>query len=972
MNNLEKSLKNYLENAGKLLNLLKKTFNKFRVLQVKNKIYKILLTVIKKKFLLKDITVDEKGFYLQVDPIGFHRTSYNDVLLILIQKSNTKKHLHFETIRRQSDGTTFEFFIPINFLSDRGQLEQEWSVFVKINSKSKFRLTRRKLIVSPTLKQKLVTQRGYSNGYIFIPKTNCSNTLIVSKEKFTIDKLSHFINNVKHIEFKEDHLLVSGDVHFEFINDLSPDNVKLLIQKRQSEKNFSVDLQWLNYRQWKATVPYYSLSAQNGVLDFYLLIKKNNTSYKVRVKHIEPLNLNDIKKFIKHDVKGTISFSPYRTIKYNFSLLSRTETINLLDLKLKENKNSVVINGNIKGDFKFEQNSLIVFKERDGIEKIGANLSCEKVGNAYKFEAIVDRKKLYKLREKTFDVFIKHPYLNEELLLRLKTKDKTLKTTTLKEILTSENQIFHFYFYSTINNRLSFKIGKPTLIRSLDKAYFKKTHLFIDGFAYLIRKNLKDCIDSQLVSVVIRNRETEKEIEYHLENYKFKHMIHLEDLKGLLRTPKDILDIYIKVKDGEYINERKLGFDKYSYRKDEYLSKTTTSLDKRIIEWFLTLTPRGNIKIEVFQHKKQHILLREKINKEFRQTKDVWIVGERPDTAQDTGYYFFKYMRENHPDQEVYYAIEPGSKDLKNLEPLGNILLIGSEEHVQKCLKANAFFCSHDIDYILPFKSTEMRSYREGLKVFLQHGVLGRKNVEYHKKFYKYPFNIFCVSSIYEKEMVVKKFGYDEKEVFVTGLSRFDNLLDNNFPENRILLIPTWREWLNTKEKFYESEYFARYYSLLTNYKLHDILEKNDLILDFYPHYRMQHFIKDLSLKINERINLVQLGERKVQDLLKSSKLMITDYSSVSFDFNYQGKPVIFYHFDFRQFFSKGILREKDETFIGDIVNNEEQLIRAIEYYINNNFKEKDIYKDKKYLILSYIDQKNCKRIYQISKNYNK
>ncbi|WP_252315088.1 hypothetical protein [Sinobaca sp. H24] len=75
--------------------------------------------------------------------------------------------------------------------------------------------------------------------------------------------------------------------------------------------------------------------------------------------------------------------------------------------------------------------------------------------------------------------------------------------------------------------------------------------------------------------------------------------------------------------------------------------------------------------------------------------------------------------------------------------------------------------------------------------------------MEYDKKYYHYPFDIFCVSSEMEKQMVVEKMGYSPGEVKVTGLSRFDELLENPAPKRKILLMPTWRNGFIMKKHFW-------------------------------------------------------------------------------------------------------------------------------------------------------------------------
>jgi hypothetical protein len=475
----------------------------------------------------------------------------------------------------------------------------------------------------------------------------------------------------------------------------------------------------------------------------------------------------------------------------------------------------------------------------------------------------------------------------------------------------------------------------------------------------------------QKLMLVFRNRNTLESLEWILNETSFEICVPLNKLLLLINDFKETIDIYIKIIDGHYTQERKLGFNEFTYIKDDYLSSTRLVENETTIQMYLTISPFGNIKLETAKLNQECIEIIDHQANYFNPKQQVWIVGERPNTAQDTGFHFFKYMRENFPEMNVYYAIEPGSLDVENLKPLGNVLHIGSKEHVEMSIRATAFFSSHDIDYILPIKAKDIHQYPNVLKVFLQHGVMGRKSAQYHKKYYHFPYNIFCVSSSKEKELIIDTFGYTENEVKVTGLSRFDNLHGKSTAEeNRILLIPTWRIWINSQEQLMESEYFNRYLSLLRNPKLHSILEKYDLYLDFYPHYRMQLLIKDLDIAIHPRINMVKLGLETVQNLLIKSKLMVTDFSSVSFDFNYMKKPVIFYHFDFRHFFSRGLLRPMEETFLGDIVHDEEQLIERMEAYILNGFKEKAWVSIERHQVLDHIDKNNCKRIYKEAMDY--
>ncbi|PAK35684.1 CDP-glycerol glycerophosphotransferase family protein [Bacillus safensis] len=538
---------------------------------------------------------------------------------------------------------------------------------------------------------------------------------------------------------------------------------------------------------------------------------------------------------------------------------------------------------------------------------------------------------------------------------------------------------FEVGLHRNANQNLSFTVRKARTVRNLYQV--KKSrghHLKIEGAAILrglemphpntVKRTLvlKERTSLQEISVPVQNKK-DLTFAYHYKRDKkdytycgFKVML---DTTTLPET-KGVWDFFIRFDTDQFTFDRRLGFVKYTYKKDKYLSiiKYTGHDDNKIFN-FSSTTPKGNLKLEVLPFKST--ISEDQISEN---RKEIWIIGERPDTAQDTGYHFFKYCREKHPDKEVYYAIEEGSKDIRNIEHLGNVLTIGSAEHIEKTLQATHFIGSHDLEYFLPFKIPQYQHTKKAKRIFLQHGVMGRKSAEYHRFFYQYPFHIVCVSSVYEKNMMMDHFGYKESEVKVTGLSRFDHLANSKTTDHNgdreILIMPTWREWLNTEETFLKSDYYEKYISILKDEKLHQELKKHRVKLLFYPHYRMQPYISYFNKYKSDVVSILELGEVNVQELLMRASLLITDYSSVSFDVSFMKKPVIYYHFDFEEFFNKGILRSKEETFLGEIVEDQTSLVSEIIHTIHNGFQEKEFVEERRDLILTYTDNKNCERIF--------
>ena len=232
-------------------------------------------------------------------------------------------------------------------------------------------------------------------------------------------------------------------------------------------------------------------------------------------------------------------------------------------------------------------------------------------------------------------------------------------------------------------------------------------------------------------------------------------------------------------------------------------------------------------------------------------------------------------MRENHPKKNVYYVIEKESPERRNVEPLGNVIYFKSKEHIWYSLIATKIISSHHPDYLYPIRTNKFKKAVKATKVFLQHGVMGTKNMvaNYGKNAPSFDTDLFLVSSDFEKEMIINDFGYNSNEVFVTGLSRFDRLFVDDVPQkNQILIIPTWRDWISNDENFLTSEYYERYKELVHHPDLHSFAQSRNMEIIFCLHPNMQKFTSYFS---EAPVTLINQGDVDVQKLLKESKLMI-------------------------------------------------------------------------------------------------
>lgn len=566
------------------------------------------------------------------------------------------------------------------------------------------------------------------------------------------------------------------------------------------------------------------------------------------------------------------------------------------------------------------------------------------------------------------------------------------KDTFTESLKSVEVQGDVYTLFKTNKGNISLAVNYPLEARAttqINTLKSKKNHLKIVGKIFtrtfelkssqLILKGRESSTEAKIdVQINLLEKETQK--KFGLNRYKFKANLDLNHIFNHYGLNEDIYDVYLELHHNHLDDciRVRLGNPRFKAKFNvksafaQKINKTLAINPYYTIRFFNLSFQIETFDTETYKYMKKLMRWYWLIRLIYR-PKDIWLVGERPYKAQDTGYHFFKYMRENHPNKNVYYVIEEDSPELKNIEGYGNILHFKSKKHILYVLVATRIIGSHHADYLYPLRTDEFKRKVKATKVFLQHGVIGTKNTVhfYGKTSTSFDTDLFLVSSDFEKNIIVKDFGYEPKEVQVTGLSRFDSLFKPDIaPKRQLLIIPTWREWLVSEDRFIESEYFSRYRSLINNKTLHDLAEKYNFKIIFCLHPNMQVFTPYFQ---DSPIKVVSQGEIDVQHLIKESAMMLTDYSSVAFDFSFLNKPVLYYQFDRARFIGKkGSHLDLDEDLPGDITFEETEVLTHIENYAENNFKMKLEHKQKATKFLKYKDTQASQRIYHAVKKAKK
>lgn len=397
-----------------------------------------------------------------------------------------------------------------------------------------------------------------------------------------------------------------------------------------------------------------------------------------------------------------------------------------------------------------------------------------------------------------------------------------------------------------------------------------------------------------------------------------------------------------------------------------------------------------DFKEELFRHKgiagKKAVLIRSfaRFLREHKK-KPVWLISDRVNRADDNGEAFFKYVNREHAHEILsFFLISRESPDYKRLKEYGKVVPLYSYRHKILALTAD-WSISSQVDEVFrhPF-----RGYRycyadilsSGRFAFLQHGITTPdKDVSTFLKKSAKQINGFVVSTKSEYELITNgSCHYDEDEVWLTGLPRFDYLEDKN--EKIITVMPTWRSNLairqdhdtgiwSLREDFQSSEYVTFYRNLMQHPGLREAAKKLGYKIQFKIH---PSYPQDGSIFGFDADTAVVPSDVSYRDIYASSSLIVSDYSSSIFDFLYLRKPIIYCQFDINTFYKAHIYKEGHADFeregFGEVLYSLDETVAKIIEYMENGCELKPLYRERIDKFFAFNDRDNCKRVYEAIK----
>lgn len=367
-----------------------------------------------------------------------------------------------------------------------------------------------------------------------------------------------------------------------------------------------------------------------------------------------------------------------------------------------------------------------------------------------------------------------------------------------------------------------------------------------------------------------------------------------------------------------------------------------------------------------------------------RRHPNIWVVSELPNNARDNGYWFFRYLRTTHPEVDAYYPIHKDSSDYQFVQPWGNVVEFGSIRHYALFWAASTYltttkqhgFPHERIGILFVLNNLARFNY-----VFLNHGVARGYSSIVDGRTTNYDM-IVAISQAEKQAMVA--YNYQTPNIIQPiGFCRHDSLNNSMLEKDLILFMPTWRMWLDyrhetdkdkiehIKQAFWESAYYQRIQEMMQSPRLARFLEAKNLRMLVYLHGYAQVY-SDAFTPTSERIHIEHKESAFIQDLLKRAAYLITDYSSVIFDFAYMKKPCCYYQFDAEEFSQRQYAESEFFTYehdgFGPVFHELDEVIDDLEQSQANGFVMEEPYRTRVTNYFPSFDTNHCQRTYELVK----
>ena len=350
--------------------------------------------------------------------------------------------------------------------------------------------------------------------------------------------------------------------------------------------------------------------------------------------------------------------------------------------------------------------------------------------------------------------------------------------------------------------------------------------------------------------------------------------------------------------------------------------------------------------------------------------------------------YLFLYLQNNSE-----YTVNWLCKDVLMIEKFKqkgytNMYYPYSLKGIYLTLKSKYFFT----DFCFPDYVSSLYTHNAVL-INLWHGIPLKKigyDDDVHpiekslNKIQKYIYNLLVLkdsyynaNSEYEQSCYETAFLTEKEKIQILGAPRLDALF-RDFDNQQIFME---EDYNNIKSLYKQGKKLLFYVPTfrdtqkdisgwLKSRNLHNFLHENNIVLVCKLHpFDKNSLDSDLVEDFYK-----MASDSDIYAVLKYSDALITDYSSIYFDYLLLDKPILYYSPDLEEYQEKcrGFYRPYEELTAGIKTYNEDELINAMQNVVNgvDNYKgQREKLRDK---MFKYQDGRNCERVVEWIRSLDK
>ena len=291
----------------------------------------------------------------------------------------------------------------------------------------------------------------------------------------------------------------------------------------------------------------------------------------------------------------------------------------------------------------------------------------------------------------------------------------------------------------------------------------------------------------------------------------------------------------------------------------------------------------------------------------------VWLFGENEgNTSNNNSYYMWEQVVDVKDEIEKYFVVSKTKNNVERISKLSkykqeHVIWKNSAKHWKLYFAASMYWVSLSYKDVMPSKLLMLKTKMGPKKpiIYLQHGTLAIKKVGYTGNSYG---NSMFRFMVYNEKIIPALKEYNEfkdyqlyKQIYhprYKELLRISDEYKKNKTDDKkqILFFMTWREYFGNNKQ--TDEFITKIEKLLTNKKMQNYLVKNNYSIKLCLHQFFNETNKLNKLKKLSNVSVVTPKQVDVMYELATSDVLITDYSSVGFDFSFLNKPVVLYQPD--------------------------------------------------------------------------